>query len=254
MHRFPGKERYSRQSTLLGTNFTVPAIVRDALVDEYCLHDPLKPRAKADYANHDCLIRIYLGRKRERRTSGAPRQLWFALWNFKMDLQRLTDLGVDTKSFAKSIAAVLAVMHWHSELDARDVEFVLGGLPTEIHHPKPTISDLRGRESTSKTLLCREEGRAASLWLLDFNQCRRISMDLTGVDVAVDAFCVNDPYYPRPNVDEKLWTVSREAYLSASAEIVGCAGNSSLPGLFIEGVAARLNSSKGGEYQVVQRS
>jgi Zinc finger protein len=29
-------------------------------------------------------------------------------------------------------------------------------------------------------------------------------MDQTGVEEAVDAFCVNESYYPRPNVDEQL--------------------------------------------------
>lgn len=47
----------------------VPAVIRSALVDEHCLHEPSKARAKADEANGDCLIRIYPGWKRGRNTT-----------------------------------------------------------------------------------------------------------------------------------------------------------------------------------------
>ena len=86
MHRFP-KRNATRDNLLFSERIPpAPVIIRDALVDEYCLHEPLKARAKADKADSDCLIRIYLGRKREMRTSGAPKRFFFALRNFKMDL------------------------------------------------------------------------------------------------------------------------------------------------------------------------
>lgn len=37
----------------------------------------------------------------------------------------------------------------------------------------------------------------------------------------MDAFCMNDLYYARPNADEQLWIVSRDTYLSVNAEIKG---------------------------------
>lgn len=36
------------------------------------------------------------------------------------------------------------------------------------------------------------------MWLLDFNQCQSMSMDLDAVDQAVKRFFDDDPYYPRP--------------------------------------------------------
>lgn len=241
MHRFP-KQNATRDNLLFSERIPpAPAIVRDALVDEYCLQEPLKVRAKADKANGDCLIRIYLGRKRERRTSGAPQRFFFALRNFKMDLQRLIDLGIETTQYARSMAIALAVMHWHSRLNARDVEFVLGGQPAKTHYPKTTTTKITNNNPSSPTTPNGGARKAVSLWLLDFNQCREISMDHKGVDEAVDAFCVNDPYYPRPSVDEQLWIVFRDQYLSASAVIMDGTDHSSLPGLFVQGVVARLN-------------
>ncbi len=78
------------------------------------------------------------------------------------------------------------------------------------------------------------------LWLLDYNQCREFSMDQRGIDEAVEAFCVNGPCYPRPNVDEQPWIVFRGKYLSASAVIMDGTDRSSVPGLFVQGVVARF--------------
>jgi Zinc finger protein len=241
IHRFPRKNATHDNLLFAERIPPVPAIVRNGLIDEYCLNEPLKEQAKADPANHDCLIRVYLGRKRETRTSGAPRQSWFALRNFKMDLLRLQDLGIDPTSFALSVAAALAGMHWHSNINARDVEFVLGGCPLETHHLKPKVADLEIKEPASTIKPDGETGKAVRLWLLDFNQCRKISMDQDGVDEAVDAFYVNDPYYPRPNIDKGLWDVFREEYLTSSSRIVGGTEYQALPALFIAGVLKRLN-------------
>jgi hypothetical protein len=132
-----------------GRILPVPAVTRNALVDEFCLHEPLKERAKADKANHDCLIRIHLGRRRKTRTSGAPQHLWFALRNFKMDLQCLEALGIRTTQYARSMAIALAVMHWQSKFDARDVEFDLGGRPAETHYIKRDATELESNSASS---------------------------------------------------------------------------------------------------------
>ncbi len=79
------------------------------------------------------------------------------------------------------------------------------------------------------------------LWYLDFNQCHKTSIDQRGVDEAVDAFCVNDTYYPRPYVDEQLWIFFRDKCLSASALIVDDTDRSSLPGLLVQEVVAKLS-------------
>lgn len=59
-----------------------------------------------------------------------------------MELQHLADLGVETTSFARSVAMALTVMQRHSLLDARDVEFVLEGRPAGIHHFKPGTANV----------------------------------------------------------------------------------------------------------------
>jgi hypothetical protein len=64
--------------------------------------------------------------------------------------------------------------------------------------------------------------RVTHLWLLDFNRCKKINRDASGVSKAVRAFFANDPYYPRPcsniELDRKLWTVFASRYLERSAE------------------------------------
>jgi hypothetical protein len=106
------QKQATRENLLFSTPLPpVPTVIRDALIEQHYIQGPLKSRVKADKVNDDCLIRIYLGRKREMRTSGAPRQLWLALRTFKMDLQRLIDLEIDTATFARLVAFLLAVMH-----------------------------------------------------------------------------------------------------------------------------------------------
>lgn len=44
-------------------------------------------------------------------------------------------------------------------------------------------------------------------------------MDAKGVDLAVNAFVLNDRYYPRPMVDLELWTLFVGQYLKTSKRI-----------------------------------
>ncbi|KAG9513371.1 4HBT like protein, partial [Aureobasidium melanogenum] len=76
------------------------------------------------------------------------------------------------------MAQSLALMHWKAGIDANDVEFVFGD----------SIQNSTDRD-----------GHTVSIWLLDFNQCRRFSHDQAGLKQLVDAFWWNDPYYPRPS-------------------------------------------------------
>ena len=55
-----------------------------------------------------------------------------------------------------------------------------------------------------------------SLWVLDFDLCRRMKIDSEGVVQAADAFWRNVPFYTRPNKDPELWSVFREHYLQVS--------------------------------------
>ncbi|KAK9780528.1 putative DUF3669 domain-containing protein [Seiridium cardinale] len=62
-----------------------------------------------------------------------------------------------------------------------------------------------------------------NLWILDFDCCKRMSMDEQGVQQGAEAFLQNDPFYPRPGKDneedKELWGYFRAAYEEASSFI-----------------------------------
>jgi hypothetical protein len=128
----------------------------------------------------------------------------------------MEQLGIDVPIYAHMMAEALAMMHWHGEIDANDVEFVLAP----------------PRESTG-SMLSNILGDHA-VWLLDFDCCRRMSMDEDGADRAVVAFFRNDPYLPRPG--QSIWKNFRDKYLSTSFMIGGCYhdGRTRLSNSFIE--------------------
>ncbi|KAH0374083.1 hypothetical protein KCU65_g28, partial [Aureobasidium melanogenum] len=109
----------------------------------------------------------------------------------------------------------LALMHWKVGLDANDVEFVLG-------------DSVRGGKD--------RDDHAVSVWLLDFNQCRRFNHDQAGLKQLVDGFWWNDPYYPRPGAshpqDKVWWNTFLSKYLDASALLT----DSKMPRQFIQAV------------------
>ena len=88
------------------------------------------------------------------------------------------------------MAQALALMHWVGEVDGNDVEFVLA--PSD----NATMSNVLGDHS---------------MWILDFDLCRNMSMDEDGVKQASIAFWRNDPFYPRPGKDPELWNAFRKA-------------------------------------------
>ncbi|KAK4207902.1 zinc finger protein-domain-containing protein [Rhypophila decipiens] len=190
--------------------------IREALIDLYCA--PAKQASvRADPANQDCLLRVYLGRRRPRDENGQPKVVAnFGLRNYNLHLDQMLELGLDVHLFAQMMGAALADIHWGAGVDAFDVEFVLGG--------RRTVG-----------LYANTDG-AADLWLLDFNLCSRFNLDeLLGdqhdglVEQLVHAFFANDPYYPRPRTqgekgceegDISLWQVFANAYLDRADEIL----------------------------------
>ncbi len=157
----------------------------------------------------------------------------------------MQELELDTQHFACLMAETLAILHWQVQIDAADVEFVLGGAPSLSHAPLPAYQKLQELGSNTSTIAntVAQGAGTTHLWLLDFNQCQPITQDAQGVDQAVKRFLDNDPYYPRPSssagsVDDQLWQAFKAGYLDFSSQVFGGLAFDdelrSLPLLFVE--------------------
>jgi hypothetical protein len=223
----------------------LPKVIRDALIDKFC-PDCLKENARTAASSTDCLARVYLGeRKEENRTKPLA---FFSIRNFSLHLDRLEESKVPhLEEMAKLMGMALAVMHWRVGIDADDVEFVLGSSPANSARLRPLsssqISSLTKRTSTWKeaNYLPKFKKRAIYLWMLDFNRCKDITKDEQGVKQAVQTFCRNDPYFPRPlsgiSTDRELWDAFVDGYMAAAKEALAWEDDDSmkaLPERFIE--------------------
>lgn len=205
----------------------VHLVARHALIDQFC-PEGLKVEAMLQDSNKDCLIRLYLGKRRHSTVRVKDEVDYFGLRDFKLCLDQMEDLGLDTLDYALPMADALAIMHWKARIDAADVEFVLGGAPCLAQEPLPAVAELKKLKEGSSTYVDPVQSQAAAthMWLLDFNQCQPISMDENGVDQAVKRFFDNDPYYPRPlaatgSTDDWLWKSFARRYLETSGSIIG---------------------------------
>ena len=214
----------------------LPAPVRHELIQQFCKED-LRTRAAADVANKDCLVRVYLGSMRGRITS------FFSLRNFKLHLNQMIEIEVDYEALAVSMGQALALIHWKARTDARDVEFVLGSSSTKIG-VNPGLGEGFGRKTSSYPADSDSESftrREIRLFVLDFNQVRDISMNDAGIKLAVEAFFLNDPYYPRPcersRLQQELWNSFVRSYLSTADAVLGMHKELRvLPRKFISGI------------------
>ena len=206
--------------------------VRSALTEKYC-PDNLKQRMLLDAPSEACLIRLYLGRQRFVKTDHDPEasrphvRKFFSLRNFPLHIDQAPDLGLSDEVLARhaeTMAEAIAVMHWIAGIDAGDVEFVLGA-------PRS--------DATAHTVEDTSPLPDHTLWMLDFDLCKRLELTESGMQEAARAFLRNDPYCPRPR--QLLWTRFRQAYLAASRTIMAQAAdqeNALLPLKFIESVEA----------------
>ncbi|OQE15919.1 hypothetical protein PENSTE_c026G09734 [Penicillium steckii] len=177
-----------------------PEITRRILIDEYC-PELLKQQIIDSEPDKDCLIRPYLGRRRTLKPQTLSRFTAFSLRNFPLHLDQMELLGLtasETNSYARVMAETLSILHWVCGLDGNDIEFVLA----------PSIEN--GFRIKSNVL------EDHSMWVLDFDLCRSMSMDSEGVAQAVSAFWRNDPFYPQPEKEPLLWSVFREQYIRTS--------------------------------------
>ena len=147
---------------------------------------------------------------------------------------------------AFAMADALAVLHWHTKIDAMDVEFVLRSSPQEDQKvrrriPLETIMSSDTPKSMFEYVTNSNVNfikRVTSLWLLDFDACTDITMDHAGVDKACKAFIETDPYCPRPRerdeFSQQLWNNFGSRYLDTAEKIIP-QKHVDLPGLFLAG-------------------
>lgn len=149
-----------------------------------------------DEENKGCFLRLYIG------ASSYQIGTQFPLRNFPLSLDKMESLSLDVGQYAEAVAERLAILHWGAGIDARDMEFVLGGSRAEEERERSSVW----------------------VWVLDFNQCGGIEMDERGVEMAAMAFWDNDLYFPCPNMmeekDMQLWEFFRERYFEISERIV----------------------------------
>ncbi|KAK4460937.1 zinc finger protein-domain-containing protein [Cladorrhinum samala] len=225
----------------------LPSSTRNLLIDKYCA-PRIKEEARADAANRDCLVRVYLGSLR-----GRTSPMFFSLRNFKLHLNQMLELQLDVEALANRMGTALAVMHWAASTDARDVEFVLGSSSAKTKTTRAGGIDLEKVEPLTYTgppsnrfqdLFC----RVIELFVLDFNQVRSITLDDEGVALAVQAWQLNDPYYPKPPgccetpMQRNIWKTFATSYLEVSHAILSEEVGQEekvldLPGKFLLGIS-----------------
>ena len=183
-----------------------PQDIRNKIIDLYC-PESLRSSIKKSEPDQDCLIRPYLGRRRL-GVSRQSRFKAFSLRNYPLHLDQLEDLYLDTPHYARVMAETLAQLYWKSNVDANDIEFVL--------------APSKGAQSSSSGVSSFLGDH--DVWILDFDCCRPIAMDETGVRQAVRAYYRNDPFYPRPGrqsvADQKLWNEFKDTFARASRTIL----------------------------------
>ncbi|KAJ7270876.1 hypothetical protein C8J57DRAFT_1179872 [Mycena rebaudengoi] len=146
------------------------------------------PTAKAEGPS---LCRLYFGKTFD--TGQAARPRFFNTTNFPLDEARYENLRgavADLHTLgevAQGMGEMLARLHFRDHVDARDIEFVLGGDGYGDH----------------------------TFYIIDFDQVRPFDPALGSVEPLVDAFFSNDPYYPRPRNSNPLYTEFKNAYLTA---------------------------------------
>jgi hypothetical protein len=127
-------------------------------------------------------------------------------------------LGLPARIYASAMADGLAFLLWVAEVDACDVEFVLT-------RPRPLSGEDNITYTAPDTFTLGPLG-VHSLWILDFDCCKKLPMTSEGVKIAAERFWRNDPFYPNPNAkceeDVALWDVFKHRFLKTSAEMMAC--------------------------------
>lgn len=244
--------RRPREVLCMERVFPLPEIIRHALIDVFC-NLANAERAKAEPKNKDCLVRVLLGRRRygSLRPGGS---MFFSLRNYKLHLDQVQELNLDAEEYARSMADALAVLHWHTKIDAMDIEFALGSTPLDRNAarrilPLKDVEHLAPGSSTYEHTTNFDQDykkRTVSLWLLDFDACTAITMDNAGVRRAVEAFLQTNHYWPRSSSQgpyaQRLWTVFSQRYVATGRKVAKGTAWQNLPAKFIQGIMDRLSN------------
>ena len=229
LSRLPADFRQPRDTICSQRILPVPQVIRELLIDEYC-KDSLKTQAKTLDANKDCLVRLYLGK---RRASDRPNALGFSLRNFALHLDQMESLGLDIGYYTRNMADILAVFHFKAKMDADDIDIVLGtaavGSPRKCQPlSSAEIGQIPAGQSTreeSSNMHRNFKKRTIHLWVLDFNACKPITMNEQGINAAVKSFWDNSgQYFPRPvrelPRDHELWQLFSSQYLESCRKLI----------------------------------
>ena len=214
---FPEDHRTKQPLFMVDKILPLPRNIREDLIKLYFDQDEaVQKEAQDNEENKHCLIRVYLG---ERTSQSHQSQEYDTLRNFPLRLDMMEELNLDISQLAAEMAIGLATLHWEACVDGMDTEFVIGSSATwDMERPRP-YDDVKSRPHNVKTINFKR--RALHLWMLDFDKAT--TTELTEYDVdkkLVPAFLGNDPYYPRPQVDEELWEEFSKVYLEASEVIL----------------------------------
>lgn len=191
-----------------------------------------------DKRNEHCLIRPYLGRRREGTASGRRSMLKsISLRNYPLYIDQMEALVLPAHKYASVMADGLAFLLW---VAACDVEFGLAR-----PRPRPLSGHDDDGACTSDTFASHTFTSGPlgvhSLWILDFGCCKKLPMTAEGVKIAAERFWRNDPFYPNPDAkcekDAALWDVFKNRFLETSAEMMAHKGSDEttrqLPGQLI---------------------
>jgi len=216
LQRFPQDHRRPGAVFLVDRILPLPQQMREELIRLY-FEDSEEGQEEAikDEENQACLVRVYLG---ERETLKQQSEPYDSLRNFPMRLNMIEELGLEKSALAAEMAMGLAIIHWQAQVDGMDTEFVLGSAAEKpLEESEGYTKDTPPREVYATNF----KRRPIHMWMLDFDKATPITFTNEDVDKKlVPAFLGNDPYFPRPDVDEQLWEEFSSAYLKVSKAIL----------------------------------
>ncbi|KAJ5100001.1 zinc finger protein-domain-containing protein [Penicillium argentinense] len=212
----------------------LPKIAREILINKYCAAAS-RAFVAANPTNRDCLARIYLG---SRRATKIPPPN-FTLRNFNIYVDQLVEMKFPIEKLAASIGEALAIIHWSANVDAYDIEFVLGSeADSKYSHDVLADLNLTSRQVAAMPPHTDLESiisvnflrRTTRLWIIDFNLCHSWDEDTALnhpealIEQLVESFFENDPYYPLPLVntypEKELWELFSSSYITKASKVL----------------------------------